>query len=42
MLRHAGIPPGAVSQFVGPKIYAVTKTKDGILFKEIKVPKGDR
>jgi PQQ-like domain len=36
------VPPDAELQVVGQKIYAVTRTKDRILVKEIKVPKDKR
>lgn len=42
MLWHADVPPDAVLQVVGEKIYAVTTTKNRILVRELKVPKGAR
>lgn len=39
MLWHVETPPDAELQVVGSKVYAVTKTRDRILVKEIKVPK---
>ena len=39
MLWEAPVPPDAELQVVGSKIYAVTKTKDRILVREVKVPK---
>lgn len=39
MLWHRAVPPDAELQVVGSKLYAVTKTKDRILVREIKVPK---
>jgi hypothetical protein len=38
MLWHAETPPGAELQVVGSKVYAVTKTRDRILVKELDVP----
>ena len=42
MLWHMDVPPDAELQVVGSKIYAVTKTKDRILLKELRVPRGGR
>lgn len=42
MLWHSDVPPDAVLQVVGRKIYAVTTTEDRILVRELKVPKGAR
>ena len=39
MLWRRDVPPDAELQVVGSKVYAVTKTRDRILVKEIKVPK---
>jgi hypothetical protein len=39
MLWRVETPPDAELQVVGSKIYAVTKTRDRILVREIKVPK---
>lgn len=39
ILWHVEVPPDAELQVVGSKIYAVTKTKDRILVREIEVPK---
>jgi hypothetical protein len=38
ILWHAEVPPDAELQVVGPRIYAVTKTEDRVLVREIKVP----
>jgi len=38
MLWHVETPPDAELRVVGSKIYVVTKTRDRILVKEIKVP----
>lgn len=42
MLWHLDVPPDAVLQVVGGKIYAVTKTKNRMLVRELKVPTGAR
>jgi hypothetical protein len=42
MLWHRDVPPDAELQVVGKRIYAVTKTKDRILVREIKAPKSAR
>jgi outer membrane protein assembly factor BamB len=42
MLWHLDVPPDAALQVVGRKIYAVTTTKNRILVRELKVPKGAR
>ena len=42
MLWEADVPPDAELQVVGSRIYAVTRTKNRILVREIKVPKGQR
>jgi outer membrane protein assembly factor BamB len=41
MLWHADVPPDARLQVVGKKIYAVTTTKNRILVRELKAPKGE-
>ena len=42
MLWRRDVPPDAELQVVGPKVYAVTKTENRILVREIKVPQGRR
>jgi hypothetical protein len=42
MLWHLDVPPDAELQVVGTKIYAVTRTTDRILLKELRVPRGTR
>ena len=42
MLWRMDVPPDAVLQVVGKRIYAVTKTKTRILVREMKAPKGAR
>lgn len=39
MLWHVEVPPDARLQVVGSRVYAVTKTKTRLLFRELKVPK---
>lgn len=41
-LWRRDVPPDAELQVVGSKVYAVTKTKDRILLKELWVPQGKR